>query len=76
MMRINDPTVYDPPPERLLRGAIGRRHSKWLRKVVVLSDGHRRHQTVLTDLGQFMLVVAGGVYAGSFPRLFGAPQED
>lgn len=75
MTLIVDPTVYDPPENKLKRGAIGRRKSKWFRKMVVLRNGHKRHQTILTDLGMFALALAGKAYVSSTTGLLGAPPE-
>lgn len=76
MTLIIDPTVYDPSEHMKLRGAIGRRESKWLRKMVVLRVGYQRHQTVLTDIGEFALTLLGGIHANYVAGLQRATSQD
>lgn len=44
------------------KGAIGREESGVLKRVVVLSDGSRRHRTIPTQIGVFGTMVAGAAY--------------
>lgn len=74
---IVDPLGHEQHGPTKGKGAIGREENGVLKHVVVVSDGQRRHRTVPTHLGPFMILKAGQAYVGSDPtRLQRDAQED
>jgi hypothetical protein len=73
---IVDPIVHTQTGYRIGKGAIGAEQNGVLNRVATLSDGYRRHRTIPTQIGPFMIMQAGRAYADSDEtRLHRVPSE-